>query len=78
MSGKGSTQLLVEPTTWLYFCSAAQLATSSQFCSFKFKMLVLFETPAGYAIFKMLDEGKLQKSDDLYKDFETPEAASKV
>ena len=42
------------------------------------KMLVLFETPAGYAIFKVLDEGKLQKSDDLYKDFETPEAASKV
>ncbi|XP_064389367.1 nucleolar protein 58-like [Halichondria panicea] len=41
-------------------------------------MLVLFETPAGYAVFKMLDEGKLQKSDDLYKDFETPEAASKV
>ncbi len=41
-------------------------------------MLVLFETPAGYAIFKVLDEGKLKLSDDLYKDFETPEAASKV
>ncbi len=74
MSGKGSTQLLVEPTTWLYFCSAAQL----QVLFLQGKMLVLFETPAGYAIFKMLDEGKLQKSDDLYKDFETPEAASKV
>ncbi len=41
-------------------------------------MLVLFETPAGYAIFKVLDEGKLKLSDDLYKDFETPELASKV
>ncbi|KAJ7392067.1 Nucleolar protein 58 [Desmophyllum pertusum] len=41
-------------------------------------MLVLFETPAGYAIFKLLDEKKLQKIDNLYKDFETPDAASKV
>lgn len=88
-------------------------------------MLVLFETPAGYAIFKvsiwlflvirkccfgvatgvarsccwsiakyssklktynqmllcydqLLDEKKLQQIDDLYKDFETPDAASKV
>ena len=32
-------------------------------------MLVLFETPAGYAIFKLLDEKKLQQSDDLYEDF---------
>jgi len=41
-------------------------------------MLVLFETPAGYAVFKLLDEKKLTQSDDLYKDFETPEKASKV
>lgn len=41
-------------------------------------MLVLFETPAGYAIFKLLDEKKLQKIDNLYKDFETPDAASKI
>lgn len=41
-------------------------------------MLVLFETPAGFAIFKLLDEQKLQKVEDLYRDFETPEAASKV
>ena len=34
-------------------------------------MLVLFETPAGYAIFKLMDEGKLAKSDNLYEDFET-------
>ncbi|KAK9877830.1 hypothetical protein WA026_020063 [Henosepilachna vigintioctopunctata] len=41
-------------------------------------MLVLFETPAGYAIFKLLDDKKLQKTDDLYKYFATPEAASQV
>ncbi|XP_001641027.2 nucleolar protein 58 [Nematostella vectensis] len=41
-------------------------------------MLVLFETPAGYAVFKLLDEKKLKNVDDLYKDFETPDAASKV
>ncbi|XP_011879643.1 PREDICTED: nucleolar protein 58 [Vollenhovia emeryi] len=41
-------------------------------------MLVLFETPAGYAIFKLMDESKLAKSDNLYIDFETPEAARKL
>ncbi|XP_057333620.1 nucleolar protein 58 [Microplitis mediator] len=41
-------------------------------------MLVLFETPAGYAIFKLLDENKLEKTDNLYRDFETPEAANKI
>lgn len=41
-------------------------------------MLVLFETPAGYAIFKLLDEKKLTKTENLYHDFETPEAANKV
>ncbi|XP_054015369.1 nucleolar protein 58 [Hylaeus anthracinus] len=41
-------------------------------------MLVLFETPAGYAIFKLLDENKLSKVDDLFHDFESPEAASKI
>eukprot|EP00794_Sanderia_malayensis_P017670 gene17670-19432_t len=41
-------------------------------------MLVLFETPAGYAIFKLLDEKKLQSSDDLYKDFLTADKANKV
>ncbi|KAK0161294.1 hypothetical protein PV327_009779 [Microctonus hyperodae] len=41
-------------------------------------MLVLFETPAGYAIFKLLNDSKLTKTDNLYLDFETPEAASKI
>ncbi|XP_043966213.1 nucleolar protein 58 [Gambusia affinis] len=41
-------------------------------------MLVLFETAAGYAIFKVLDESKLQEVNSLYKEFETPEKANKI
>ena len=41
-------------------------------------MLVLFETPAGFAIFKLLDEKKLLQSDNLFEDFATPEGAKKV
>ncbi|KAG8432703.1 hypothetical protein GDO86_017085 [Hymenochirus boettgeri] len=41
-------------------------------------MLVLFETAAGYAIFKVLDESKLQEVDSIWKEFETPERANKV
>jgi hypothetical protein len=41
-------------------------------------MLVLFETPAGYALFKLLDDGKLKNPDDLYQSFASPEAANKT
>jgi len=41
-------------------------------------MLVLFETPAGYAVFKLMDEGKLAKSDSLYEDFESIDRARNV
>ncbi|XP_067116320.1 nucleolar protein 58 [Osmerus mordax] len=41
-------------------------------------MLVLFETAAGYAIFKVLDESKLEEVEDLWKEFETTEKANKV
>ncbi|XP_077958495.1 nucleolar protein 58 isoform X1 [Gasterosteus aculeatus] len=41
-------------------------------------MLVLFETAAGYAIFKVLDEARLQEVDSLYKEFLTPEKANKI
>ncbi|MFT7808152.1 nucleolar protein 58-like isoform X1 [Arapaima gigas] len=41
-------------------------------------MLVLFETAAGYAIFKVLDEKKLQEVDSLWKEFQTPEKANKI
>lgn len=41
-------------------------------------MLVLFETAAGYALFEVLKEGKLKEPDELWKEFETPEAAKKT
>ncbi|XP_050422892.1 nucleolar protein 58 [Adelges cooleyi] len=41
-------------------------------------MLVLFETSAGYAIFKLLDEKKLKNVPDLYTYFESPEESSKI
>ncbi|CAF0800367.1 unnamed protein product [Didymodactylos carnosus] len=41
-------------------------------------MLVLFETSAGYAVFKLLDEKKLHEAKNLYLDFESPEKAAKV
>ena len=40
-------------------------------------MLVLFETPAGLALFRVMKEGKLKEEGDLIKYFETPEKASK-
>ncbi|KAM0868965.1 hypothetical protein ACQ4PT_040976 [Festuca glaucescens] len=42
------------------------------------EMLVLFETPAGFALFKVLDEGKLSKVEDLWKDFASSDKARKV
>merc|ERR1712166_1191084 len=42
------------------------------------EILVLFETPAGFAVFKLLDEKKLQSVENLYEDFSTAEAARKV
>ncbi|XWS64641.1 hypothetical protein CRYUN_Cryun05aG0020200 [Craigia yunnanensis] len=41
-------------------------------------MLVLFETPAGFALFKVLDEGKLSKVEDLSKEFLAADSARKV
>ncbi|KAM7472717.1 hypothetical protein LguiA_010900 [Lonicera macranthoides] len=38
-------------------------------------MLVLFETPAGFALFKVLNEGKLSKVEDLWKEFSTADTA---
>ncbi|CAJ0961247.1 unnamed protein product, partial [Mesorhabditis belari] len=36
-------------------------------------MLVLFETPAGYSLFKLLDEKKLKNADDLSEEFSSTE-----
>lgn len=41
-------------------------------------MLVLFETPAGYAIFKLLDEKKLQSIDNLFQEFSSADKASQL
>lgn len=42
-------------------------------------MLALFETAAGYAIFKVKDESKVLDADkDLFELFSTPEKAAKV
>ncbi|CAL5212928.1 unnamed protein product [Lathyrus oleraceus] len=41
-------------------------------------MLVQFETPAGFALFKVLNEGKLSEVRDLSLDFSTVDAARKV
>lgn len=41
-------------------------------------MLVLFETAAGYAIFKLLDEKVLKKPDEIFKNFQTVESANET
>jgi len=41
-------------------------------------MLVLFETPAGFSLFKVLDDNKLKSADDIWKEFQTPESAKKA
>ena len=41
-------------------------------------MLVLYESPCGYSLFKVSDESKLEKPDSIYKAFATPEKAAKV
>lgn len=38
-------------------------------------MLVLFETAAGYAIFKVLDEAKISKVDKIWDEFKSAEQA---
>ena len=39
-------------------------------------MLLLFETPGGYALFKVLKPGSLAQTDKIWEDFKTPEAAA--
>ena len=41
-------------------------------------MLVLFETAAGQAIFKVKDAGKVAQVDDVWKEFATAESANKI
>ncbi|KAJ7949320.1 Nucleolar protein like [Quillaja saponaria] len=41
-------------------------------------MLLLFETQAGFALFKVLDEGKLKKVEDFTQEFSSAETARQV
>ncbi|ORX43486.1 Nop domain-containing protein [Hesseltinella vesiculosa] len=41
-------------------------------------MLVLYETAAGYALFKLVNDAKLEKADDIWKEFETAEKANQA
>jgi len=41
-------------------------------------MLVLFETPAGFALFKVNDESKLKKPDNLIEEFQSIDKAKKM
>lgn len=41
-------------------------------------MLLLFETPAGYALFKVLKEAKLQQPENIWKEFQEPGSASSM
>jgi hypothetical protein len=38
-------------------------------------MLILLETPAGFALFKLTNESKLKKLEDVYTYMENPENA---
>ena len=40
-------------------------------------MLVLFETAAGYAIFRVADENKLESVENIAKEFENPTKMNK-
>jgi nucleolar protein 58 len=39
---------------------------------------VLFETPGGFALFKVLKDGKLKDVDNLHESFATPAGADKI
>ena len=39
---------------------------------------MLFETPAGFALFKVLDEGKLRASESLSDEFQSADAAGSM
>ncbi|KAM7272289.1 hypothetical protein ACFE04_026952 [Oxalis oulophora] len=58
--------------------SSSSFSLSEQVDSNPRTMLVLFETPAGFALFKVLKEGSLSKVDDLGKEFLTAESARKI
>jgi hypothetical protein len=60
------------------YCDHTAKPVSTKVCSKSVKMLVQFETPASFALFKVLNEGKLSEVRDLSLDFSTANAARKV
>jgi len=41
-------------------------------------MLLLFETPAGYALFKVLDEKRIEKVSDIINGFSDADTADEM
>ena len=41
-------------------------------------VLVLFETPGGFALFKVIKDGKIKDIDNLHTSFETADKANQV
>ncbi len=41
-------------------------------------MLVLYETPAGYALFQIKDESKIQEVEDITQHFSDADSANKL
>ncbi len=39
---------------------------------------ILFETPGGFALFKVIKDGKLKEIDSLHQSFQTAEGAEKI
>ncbi|KMZ75363.1 Nucleolar protein 5 [Zostera marina] len=71
----------ITPETSFYFARnpiRPNAATNDSSSSSNFKMFLLFETPAGFALFKVLDEGKLSKVEDMWQHFASPESAREM
>ncbi|KAI5404201.1 hypothetical protein KIW84_051371 [Lathyrus oleraceus] len=60
------------------YCDHTAKPVSTKVCSKSVKMLVQFETPASFTLFKVLNEGKLSEVRDLSLDFSTANAARKL
>ncbi|VAI22781.1 unnamed protein product [Triticum turgidum subsp. durum] len=58
-------------------CGKQMYVGSCSTLSLEVEMLVLFETPTGFAVFKVLNKGKLDKIKDLWKEFTTSDSARK-
>ena len=62
----------------LFACGAVAVRSVSIAQPLQRAMLVLFETPAGYALFKVQSDIKAANADDVWKQFTTPEKAAQA